>query len=231
VNDGAISTFGLCFLLKISAPQLIIESGRHLCVLHLMSVPSRCLLLAFDALDGTWAGALEPLTTLSAHQVLDEIAFLNQCQFSFFLLRTFPLPCILPNTMNWTSVTVVVVHDSNAIRLDLASELVVGSVARVDSAMANLGIHPSWDLSSGLPDVPTSLQFDWTGILMASCEPSNHAPLSLVQRSVVSRWPPPRLLESWRDLIVISNPETPSAQVGRRAREALRNRNPYSTGR
>ena len=193
-----------------------------------MTMPTRCSLLVFDALHGTWIGTLEPLLSMSAHQILDDVSLLIDSQLPFVLLRTFPLSCHLPNSLNWTTVLAMVVHESPEIRSGLLPDVAPAVNVRVVAALANLGIHPSWILHDHLPDIPLALQFNWSGILRASCEPSNHAPLSFVLADFVSRMPPPRLLEYWRGLIVTVSPESPVAQEGRLTREARRNTNPYS---
>ena len=194
-----------------------------------MATPTRCLLLVFDALNGTWIGALEPLLTLSAHQILDDVAFLTDSQLPLVLLRIFPLSCHLPNSLNWTTVFAMVVYESSEIRSGSIPDVVLSIDIRVIAAMANLGIHPTWLAQDALPDIPLSIQFNWSGILMASCEPSNYAQLSFVTAEIVSRMPPPRLLEFWRGLIVTLSPESPVAQAGRLTREAMQNTNHYST--
>jgi hypothetical protein len=194
----------------------------HVSVFDSMAVPARCLLLLFDVLEQTWIGIFEPLLTMSARQVLDDIAFLDERQFTFSLVRTFPLTCQLPNPGNWASVTVMVVHSSVETRQGLLSEILVVDHTRVDSTMDNQGFPPSWNMVSGLPQVPGFLQFDWTGILRASCEPSVLAPLSWVQQGFVSRLPPTRLRECWGALVVTLSPETPTAREGRLERASVR---------
>ena len=183
-----------------------------------MAAPARCLLLLFDVLDQSWIGIFEPLMTLSAREVLDAIAFLDERQFNFSLVRTFPLTCQLPNPGNWSSVIVMTVHSSIETRPGILVDILSVEPRRVSALMDRLGFPPTWNLTGGLPQVPGFLLFDWTPILRASCEPSLASPLSWATQEFVSGLPPTRLREFWVTLVVTISPESPSAREGRHER-------------
>ncbi len=184
----------------------------------MMAAPSRCLLLVFDVLEQRWLGIFEPLMTMKAREVLDAIAFLDERQFNFSLLRTFPLTCLLPNPGNWTSVTVMIVHSFIETRPGILVDILSVDPRRVIALMDRLGFPPTWNLAGGLPQVPGVLLFDWTPILRASCEPSLLSPLTWATQEFVSGLPPARLREFWGTLVVTLSPETPSAREGRHER-------------
>ena len=114
----------------------------------MIPAPARFPLIVFDVLEQNWLGCFDPILDTCARSILDRIALVDERIFKLCLLRTFPLPCVQPNLMNWTCVTVMVVHESPWV-LDIDGH------TQVESRHA-LGMHPTWMWGSAMPPVATA---------------------------------------------------------------------------
>ena len=189
--------------------------------LDMMAAP-RFTLLVFDAMEGTWAGAFEPLESLSGRQILERVAMVDADFSNLFLLRMIPVVCDVPNAMNWIRVTVMVVYNvPSGVQLNPLDIVTVGF---------DLGLPARWTRDSGLPDVPASILLIWSSACGASLDPSAAAPMSLLLSDYVSNLPPARLREFWHRLATSSTPCSPGAREGMSERAALAraSTNPYS---
>ena len=156
-----------------------------------MTALARFVLIVYDAVEQNWLGTFQPLTTLSPEQILDSMSFLDERQFKLVLLRTFPIECQVPNAHGRSFVTVMVVHESSW-SLELEGRV-------VSASLNDLGLHSGF--GGLMPDVPISVQFIWSSVCGACCEPSFLAPMSLVLPDIVGRMPPARLREFWLSLV------------------------------
>ena len=77
-----------------------------------MATTPRFPLLVFDAVERHWLGCFEPRSDECALSILDAIAVFDSRFFRLCLLRMFQVQCCVPNTMNWTTVMIMVVHES-----------------------------------------------------------------------------------------------------------------------
>ena len=176
--------------------------------------PARFPLIVYDVLEQNWLGCFDPVLDVCARSILDRIALVDERIFKLCLLRTFPLPCVQPNSMNWTCVTVMVVHESPWV-LDIDGH------TQMESRHV-LGMHPTWVWGSALPHVPISVLFSWSGIVGACCDPYSLVGMSLCLSDIHYRLPPQRLQEVWISLARILTPCTPVARDGLAARLVVR---------
>lgn len=186
-----------------------------------MAVP-RFTLLVFDSMEENWVGAFEPLQSLSGREILERLSLLNLEVSNFFLLRMIPVMCDVPNVMNWTRVTVMVVFNVPLLERQIS----------VDMGLLgfDLGLHATWIRGSAVPVVPLSVRFMWSTVCGATLDPAAAAPMSLLLQEYVSHLPPARLREIWRRVVTRSTPCSPVARDGRSERAALARArsNPYS---
>ena len=170
----------------------------------MIPAPARFPLIVFDVLEQQWLGCFDPILDTCARSILDRIALVDERIFRLCLLRTFPLPCIQPNLMNWTFVTVMVVHESPWV-LDVTGH------TQVESRHA-LGMPSTWMWGSPMPQVPIAILFNWSGIMGACCDPYSLVGMAVCLADIHSRLPPHRLQEVWLGLTRILTPCTPVAR-------------------
>ena len=180
-----------------------------------MATTPRFPLLVFDAVERHWLGCFEPRSDECALSILDAIAVFDSRFFRLCLLRMFQVQCCVPNTMNWTTVMIMVVHESPWI-------LVVDAMITPDDALTLLGLNPSWLFVGVLPAVPFSVSFEWSAILGASCDPFTFVQMSICLSATFSHDPPSRLLDHWFSQAGCSNPTTPAARIGEVERQVSR---------
>jgi hypothetical protein len=178
-------------------------------------VPPRFPLLLFDVVEQSWLGCFDPEATSCARVILDSIAVLDNRLFRFCLLRTLSLHCVMPNPRNWSTVTVMVVHESPWEMTPMEMFASAPGEARL-----LLGVQPSWVMGDVLPQVPVSFLFDWTCAVGACCDPFNFVRMTDCLAVPHSHLPPPQLREAWEKLVQATTPCTPLAREGRRVRMA-----------
>ena len=185
-----------------------------------MAIAPRFPLLLFDAVEKHWIRCFEPRSDECALSILDAVAVLDSRFFRLCLLRMFQVQCCVPNTMNWTTVMIMVVHESPWI-LVIDDNVLTNSITP-DDALTLLGVDPSWLFVGALPDVPFSVRFEWSAILGASCDPFTFVQMSICLSGTISHDPPSRLQDHWFSQARCSNPTTPAARLGEVERQVSR---------